>query len=155
MNELKAMQQKLWFLIASAVLLTVIAVVVIALLERGIFSAALLGVFVSMMMSSTALAARNIFVVYYYRRSDTRAVASPPAIAEWLVALIITKRRSESLLGDLEERFHRHVAARGLRRARWLYWAEVLRSILPILWTKARGLGLIAAIAEIWRRAHS
>jgi hypothetical protein len=81
--------------------------------------------------------------------------ANPPSIAEWLVALIVPKRRSESVLGDLEERFHRHVETRGLRRARWLYWAEALRSIAPILWAKAKGLGLIAAVAEIWRRTHS
>jgi hypothetical protein len=90
--------------------------------------------------------------------SQSRAQQStinPPFIAEWLVALLIAKRRSEGLLGDLQERFHRHIQARGLRRARALYWAEVLQSILPILWAKARSLGLIAAIAEIWRRAHS
>jgi hypothetical protein len=81
--------------------------------------------------------------------------ANPPSIAEWPVALIVPKRRSESMLGDLEERFHRHVETRGLRRARWLYWAEALRSIAPILSAKSKGLGLIAAIAEIWRRTHS
>jgi hypothetical protein len=80
---------------------------------------------------------------------------NPPAIAEWLVTLIIPKRRSESLLGDLAERFHRHVETCGLRRARALYWAEALRSILPILLSAAKKLGVIAAIAEIWRRSHS
>jgi hypothetical protein len=82
-------------------------------------------------------------------------ISNPPIVAEWLVALIIMKRRSDGLLGDLAERFDRHVATRGLRRARALYWAEALRSILPILWAKAKKLGVIAAIAEIWRTAHS
>jgi hypothetical protein len=81
--------------------------------------------------------------------------ANPPGIAEWLVALVVAKRSSDGLLGDLEERFHRHVETRGLQRAQWLYWAEALRSIAPILWTKAKRLGMIAAIAEIWRRTHS
>jgi hypothetical protein len=79
----------------------------------------------------------------------------PPGVAEWFVALIVPMRRSDGVLGDLEERFHRHVETRGLRRARWLYWAEALQSIAPILWTKAKRLGMIAAIAEIWRRFHS
>jgi hypothetical protein len=79
---------------------------------------------------------------------------NPPGFAEWLLVLIIPRRSAQ--LGCLEERFHRHVDTRGLRRTRALYWAEVMRSILPILWTKARKLGVIALIAEIWRRSsHS
>jgi hypothetical protein len=80
---------------------------------------------------------------------------SPPLIAEWFVAAIIPKHRSESVLGDLAEWFHKHVETRGLQRARALYWAQALRSILPIVWAKARKLGLIAAVAEIWRRSQS
>lgn len=83
-----------------------------------------------------------------------RLIINPPVIAEWFVALIIPKRRSDSLMGDLAERFHRHVETRGLRRAKALYWAEALRSIFPILFAKAKKLGVIAAIAEIWRRTH-
>jgi hypothetical protein len=89
------------------------------------------------------------------RSEGRRPPINPPGIAEWFVALIVLRRSSDGLLGDLEERFHRHVETRGLRRARWLYWAEALRSIAPILWGKAKGLGLIAAVAEIWRRTHS
>jgi hypothetical protein len=89
-------------------------------------------------------------------RAETRDLpANPPAIAEWLVALVVAKRSSDGLLGDLEERFHSHAETRGLQRAQWLYWAEVSRSIAPIVWTKAKRLGMIAAIAEIWRRTHS
>jgi hypothetical protein len=84
-----------------------------------------------------------------------RSSFNPPGGAEWLVVLIVSKRSSDGMLGDLEERFHRHVETHGLRRARWLYWAEVLRSIAPILWAKTKRLGMIAAIAEIWRRTHS
>ena len=78
----------------------------------------------------------------------------PPAIAEWLVTLFVSKR-TEALLGDLEERFHRHVGTRGLRRARALYWAEVLRSIAPMLIVKAKKLGVVALLAELWRRTSS
>jgi hypothetical protein len=78
----------------------------------------------------------------------------PPGIAEVLITLIVPDGRSEPLLGDFEERFHRHVETRGLKMAKALYWAEVLRSILPILVAKAKKLGVIAVIAELWRRSH-
>jgi len=114
----------------------------LALFGYGVFSAAFFG-----------------FTFFFWRTqfsAERQGLATnPPGVAEWLVALIIPKRRSEGLLGDLEERFHRHVKTRGLRRARALYWAEVSRSILPLVSAKARKLGLIAVIAEIWRRSHS
>jgi hypothetical protein len=83
------------------------------------------------------------------------ARVNPPFFAEWLITLLMPSRRADGLLGDLEEKFNRNVKARGLRQAQWLYLAEVLRSIFPILWTKAKKLGLIAVIAEMWRRTHS
>jgi hypothetical protein len=86
---------------------------------------------------------------------DLRDPVSPPSRAEWLIALLVPKRRVDSVLGDLAERFQRHVAIYGLRRARNLYWAEALRSVLPIAWAKAKKLGMIAAVAELWRRTHS
>jgi hypothetical protein len=79
---------------------------------------------------------------------------NPPGLAEWLVALVAPKRRADAVLGDLEERFHRNVDSLGLRRARARYWAEALRSIGPILWMKAKQLGLLALVAEIWRRSR-
>ncbi len=150
---MNATRQKLWLWTGGSLGLAVISV--LEILEKSApadelaYASALFVGTVVLGMTSTAMACR-----YYLNGTDARAGANPPALAEWLVTLII-RRRSENLLGDLEERFHRHVETRGLRRARWLYWAEVLKSILPILWAKARSLGLIAAIAEIWRRAHS
>jgi hypothetical protein len=87
---------------------------------------------------------------------DTRYVLpdNPPALAEWLVALIVPRRRADAVLGDLEERFQRDAASRGLRRARLRYWAEALRSVGPIVWIKAKRLGFLALVAEIWRRSR-
>jgi hypothetical protein len=79
---------------------------------------------------------------------------NPPLAAECLIALVMSDRRAEGLLGDLSERFYRYVKTRGLRHAQALYWADVVRSIFPIVWAKAKKLGAIAAIAEIWRRTH-
>jgi hypothetical protein len=80
--------------------------------------------------------------------------SDPPGLAEWLVTLIVPSRRADAVLGDLEERFHKNVASRGLPRARMLYWAETLRSIGPILWMKAKQVGFLALVAEIWRRSR-
>jgi hypothetical protein len=80
---------------------------------------------------------------------------NPPFAAEWLIALLMSSRRAAALLGDLEEKFNRNIESRGVRRARALYWSEALRSIGPILWAKAKKLGVIAVIAEMWRRTHS
>jgi hypothetical protein len=80
--------------------------------------------------------------------------AVPPSLAEWLIALLVPQRRSDAVLGDLEEHFQRNIISRGLQRARALYWAETLRSIGPILWMKAKQLGVLALVAEIWRRSR-
>jgi hypothetical protein len=98
---------------------------------------------------------RSVLAATRPRASTGSAAVDPPGLAEWLLALVVPRRRADALLGDLEERFHRNVDSRGLRRARMLYWAEALRSIGPILWMKAKQLGFLALVAEIWRRTHS
>jgi hypothetical protein len=79
----------------------------------------------------------------------------PPATAEWVLTFLAPPRRVEALLGDLEESFHRDCAARGIRRAAWLYWARSLRSIAPLLWMAAKRAGVAAAVAETMRRLWS
>jgi hypothetical protein len=105
----------------------------------------------------------NIYRAYWPTNASGREQLSqsepqtvnPPGLAEWLITLLVPNRRAETLLGDFEQRFNRHIETRGLRMARALYWGEVLRSILPLVIVKAKKLGVIAVIAEIWRRSHS
>jgi hypothetical protein len=86
--------------------------------------------------------------------AESPSPANPPGLAEWLIILIVPRRRADAVLGDLEERFQRDVGIRGLRRAQLRYWAEALRSTGPILWMKAKRLGFLALVAEIWRRSR-
>jgi hypothetical protein len=65
---------------------------------------------------------------------------TPPALAEAFLVLLTDKRRSDALLGDLEERFHRDRLTRGLRHARLLYWSRALNSIRPLLWPAVKRL---------------
>jgi hypothetical protein len=76
----------------------------------------------------------------------------PPSSAEWLLTLLVSRRKADGLLGDLEERFYRNCKNRGPRRARWLYWAETLRSIAPLLWSAAKRIGVVAVVAAAARR---
>jgi hypothetical protein len=119
------------------------------------------GTALGMLIAATGVGCSAIATYVTWRelnqvRSATASQASgcPPGLAEWLVALIVPRRRADAVLGDLEERFHRHVTLRSLQRARVLYWAEALRSIGPILWIKAKRLGFLAVVAEIWRRSR-
>ena len=51
-----------------------------------------------------------------------------------------------ALIGDLEQQFKAQIVKFGLRRARWLYRSDMLRSIGPLLWQATKRLG-IAALA--------
>jgi hypothetical protein len=84
--------------------------------------------------------------------SAARAQRTPPGLAEALVVLFGPKRRVDAILGDLTERFNEELAQKGLKRARLLFWARVLRSIGPLLWAKIRKFGVFVTIYEIGRR---
>jgi hypothetical protein len=83
---------------------------------------------------------------------EPTAYQNAPAIAEALLVLFCPRNRIDALMGDLEERFHEHIRMKGKRRAKLLYWAAVLRSIVPLLWVKVRKAGWIALLFEIRRR---
>jgi hypothetical protein len=119
-------------------------------IEKSPLMAALFFMFFAMVFSVGVSAGVRAFS----RLPSSEAVPTtdPPGLAEWLVALIVP--RADAMLGDLEERFQRNVVSRGLQRARALYWAEALRSIGPVLWMRAKQFGVLALIAEIWRRSR-
>lgn len=58
---------------------------------------------------------------------------APPQYAEYLIYLLIPKNNREAVLGDLEEDFHAVNKKFGLRKAQFLYWFEVIRSIWPFV----------------------
>ena len=54
----------------------------------------------------------------------------PPRLAEWLLIHALPPGH-DALVGDLAEEYVDHVAAYGARRAAWLYWGELFRTIPP------------------------
>lgn len=65
---------------------------------------------------------------------------APPQYAKYLIYLFISKRNREALLGDLEEEFHEAVKIFGPRKAQFLYWTHVFRSLLPLILGAAENL---------------
>ena len=57
----------------------------------------------------------------------------PPHLATSIIARLLPLGEREDTLGDLAERFHRHVERSGAGSARRWYWKQVLSSILPMI----------------------
>ncbi|MGZ8237039.1 MAG: permease prefix domain 2-containing transporter [Methylobacter sp.] len=57
----------------------------------------------------------------------------PPKAAEYLIYLLIPRKNREAMLGDLQEDFHEVCEKFGLRKAKFHYWFQVLRSIPPLI----------------------
>jgi hypothetical protein len=57
----------------------------------------------------------------------------PPRLAEFLLTVLATSRRTEAMIGDLNEYFTRECEEFGRDRAVRLYWARALRSLGPLL----------------------
>lgn len=57
----------------------------------------------------------------------------PPKTAEYLIYLLISRKNREVMLGDLEEDFQEVRKKFGLRKAKFHYWFQVLRSIPPLI----------------------
>jgi hypothetical protein len=65
--------------------------------------------------------------------ADQQALDAPPKLAEYLIYLFFPRKDREAILGDLEEDFHEVHKKFGLRQARLQYWAQVFRSLWPII----------------------
>jgi len=68
-------------------------------------------------------------------RSIEHSAASetPPQFAKYLIYLLIPRNNREAILGDLEEDFHEVKREFGLRKAKFHYRVQVLRSIWPMI----------------------
>ncbi|MBI1787479.1 MAG: hypothetical protein HYR60_08005 [Acidobacteria bacterium] len=63
---------------------------------------------------------------------------APPRLATWLLAAFLRQRDKEMLLGDLVEEYAlRASGGRSIEASRW-YWAQVLHSAGPLLWSNIR-----------------
>ena len=76
----------------------------------------------------------------------------PPKLADFLISLIPIKHR-ENPAGDLEEDYwNRLIPRHGLRKARFLFWAQVAYALLGFLarpLAQIAGIGWIARLIEI------
>jgi hypothetical protein len=84
------------------------------------------------------------------RKADNRP--PPPAFAEWLIPLLVKGKRSDAILGDLQERFVRDCRELDEQRARRLYVARVVSSSGPLLWSAVKKAGIFAAVAAVARK---
>ena len=66
----------------------------------------------------------------------------PPTVAEWLMMIISKPEAREGRIGDLEQQFQANVKRFGLKRAKRLYWAEVIRAVGPLIFQAIKRLGL-------------
>ena len=56
----------------------------------------------------------------------------------------------EALVGDAAERFGCDCQRFGRRRAVLLYWSDIVRSLLPLLWRRIRQLTVLSLIARLF-----
>jgi hypothetical protein len=73
------------------------------------------------------------------------AVAKPLPVAEFLLGIFVPAKRVEHVAGDMNERFDRDCERYGARRAKRMYWAQVLRSVGPLV-VRAIGRVVVEAI---------
>ena len=79
---------------------------------------------------------------------------SRPLNAEFLLYLFLSKKDSEAVAGDLEERWRKIKKKFGVHRANFWYWTQVIRSLWPFgLAAVKRVSGLLALLEKIGR-AH-
>jgi hypothetical protein len=76
----------------------------------------------------------------------------PPVLGEALISLLTPKQFAQAQLGDMQEMFEGNVRRFGLKRAKRLYWYEVVRSIGPLLFSWMKRIGIIAFLVEYGRR---
>jgi hypothetical protein len=79
------------------------------------------------------------------------AQTAPPRFAEFLFSLLAPKKSVDVQLGDLQEIFEGNVDRFGVRRARMLYWAQVLRAIGPGIWRRIKKLGFVGILIDYGR----
>jgi hypothetical protein len=84
--------------------------------------------------------------------ASTASSTNPPAMSEFLFSVLGPKVRVDSMLGDLEERFHADRESVGKSRARWRYRSRVWRSLGPLICHRLKNWGFLAFLLELGRR---
>ena len=77
---------------------------------------------------------------------------NPPVSGEYLLYLFLSKKDSEAVAGDLEERWRKIKKKFGVRRANFWYWTQVVRSLWPFGVAAAKRVSGLLAVIEAWRK---
>lgn len=75
--------------------------------------------------------------------------SSIPAVAQWVLLVSAPASDRDYILGDLAEEFSLRLRDEGLSRAKRWYWAQALRSTLPLvrmLWWRGEFAALLASV---------
>jgi hypothetical protein len=79
----------------------------------------------------------------------------PPASGEFLVRLLLSKRKANALLGDFQETFNENCRLHRPRYAKWIWWSEFVHGLGPLIWAAMKRLGVIATLVDAARRVWS
>lgn len=82
-------------------------------------------------------------------QKPAQPLARPPKTARLLVRLTVRAGDQEALLGDMEEMYHNALRDHGRTWAAICYYAQAVRSLLPLLWTSLKSAGVITAALKL------
>jgi hypothetical protein len=84
-------------------------------------------------------------------KQEKTSSEDPPRFAEAAFAWFAPKGTVDAQLGDLQELFAKNLQNHGYRRARWLYWLQVMRAVAPALFRLLKRIGFIGLIIDYCR----
>lgn len=72
-----------------------------------------------------------------------QSMGNPPSWAEKLLCIITPHEKCDAILGDFSEKYQKHIKKYGVKRARYMYSSQVIRSAGPLLWVAIKRLALV------------
>jgi hypothetical protein len=88
----------------------------------------------------------------YFATIKARNANTPPKIAEFCLAALLSGAKADAIIGDLNERFQHDLKQYGVRRARHLYSARAIKSLWPLFRRAVARAIKVGIFAEIARR---
>ena len=102
----------------------------------------------------------NVFVRWlkssnriYLKNTTSRISNKPPQLAKYLVYLLVPRKNREAILGDLSEDFQEVRKKFGLRKAKFHYWFQVIRSIPSFIGASVIKL-LVTSISKAFKASN-
>lgn len=95
----------------------------------------------------------DYFSLVYFGKEITRKSNKPPKLAEYLVYFLVPRKNRDAFLGDLDEDFQEIRKKFGLRKAKFHYWFQVLRSIPPLIGESALKM-VVASITKALKTSN-